>query len=558
VENRGARAKRRPSVDRHAAAALDSAGMTSPDDLRWAARYDFVDELWRDRARVIFDPELEAALLRDRTLEGRDDEGCRALLDALVPKTPTDGVWMVVRTAEIAAQLRRSRPGATFLPRDGMGDLLRRADWDVALVDLGSLLTEDERTGTDGLPTRVEHVRGVDPDERRVSMLAELGRGVEQGRAVVLSAPVSPEGADEPTGLDYGEVADILASDLGGGRIYGLYEPPMAAIVDFGERIEGIDEPGDDVDSAQEGDADWVENTGSVQLVVGEADPFESDDDVPLVYDNTLGSQEPGFSYFLAVAGAELAAEGLTLVELPTAHSRTVDRHDQPQTGSQTSSGTLEALRAQLQQARRRADLAAIDRQSHLERVDALEAHNERLRADVAELRDRLAMAVDSSAIAQASVVSDLPPEERLDAAMAREQALRWRVTQLERELDALIGRPVDLLQAEVASLRARLDDRPPVATSDPVQAPDSGGVAVGRDERAIVTGHPCAGRARRPVNGHGFEPVTHSLGTVAAARATQAIVRAVEDLVRRVERGGIGTFELRRNLVALRRRLQR
>jgi predicted nucleic acid-binding Zn-ribbon protein len=482
--------------------------MTSRDDLRWAARYEFVDDLWRDRARVIFDPEIEDALLRGA------GEGERALLDALVPRSATDGVWVVVSTADVAARLGRRRSGVTFLPVSGVGDLLRRADWDVALVDLAGLGTEDEQT--DEAHTRVDPRREL-PEARRASMLAELGRGVEQGRAVVLSVPAAVGGdASSSPGLDYGELADILADELGGGRIYGLYQPPMAAIVEFGERIEPFEaEEGDD-------DAQWADDTGSLELPVSDA--LDADEDVPLAYDNTLGSQEPEFSHYVAVAGAEPSASGLTLIELPiAAHD---DRRDEE---------AVAALRAQLHQARRRADLAAIDRQAHLERVDALEAQNERLRADVAELRDRLARAVDAASSEAPARASESAGQDRLDAALAREQALRWRVTQLERELDALVGRPVDALEAEVASLRARL------AAAQSGQAPQ---------ERAIDT----AERARRPANGHRTEIVAHPLGPASA----QAAVRAVEDLVKRVERGGIGTLELRRNLIALRRRLQR
>ena len=32
------------------------------DERRWAARYQFLEELWRERDRIVFDPELEHAL----------------------------------------------------------------------------------------------------------------------------------------------------------------------------------------------------------------------------------------------------------------------------------------------------------------------------------------------------------------------------------------------------------------------------------------------------------------------------------------------------------------
>ena len=519
----------------------------SRDDLRWAARFGFVDELWRDRARIVFDPALEAVLVHER-LEGDAVQGALDLLDALLPPTATDGVWMVVSNAETAARLRRQRPGTTFLPREGMMDLLQRADWDVALVDLAALLVDGEH-----------------------ELLAALGRGVEQGRAVVLSARGVTTAADDEQRFDYGEVADVLAEDLGGGRIYGLYDPPMAAVVDFGERIEGfatldaeLDEEADELDEIDEiedaddvdedAEGDWSERTGSIELPVrpGEDElELDADDDVPLVYDNTLGSQEPEFSYYLGVAGAELAAEGLTLVELPPATDSA---------GSEAESDALRSMRAQLTQARRRADLAVIDRQTQLERIDALEVENEQLRGDVTDLRDRLARMVEPGRAEVDEPSHAESAEDRLDAALAREQALRWRVTQLERERDALIGRPVDALQAEVASLRAQLQDAG--SDEDPsggsgANEPDLGGSAdpgVGSAPNGVSEGRAIDtapfGAVRRPVNGHRTE--------IVVTPTKQAVVRAVEQLVRRVERGGIGTLELRRQLVALRRRLVR
>src|SRR5690606_28522218 len=156
----------------------------------------------------------------------------------------------------------------------------------------------------------------------------------------------------------------ILLDELGGGRIYGVYRPPMAAVLDFGEGDEDEGDVEDEADEAarEEGDG--------------------GDDEVALTFDNTLGSQAPAFLEYVGVVGdAQELPEGMTLVELPA---------DAPSV-EQSSDG---ALRAQLLQAQRQAELAAIDRQALLEKVDLLESAQGRLEQQAAELRDHLARAV--------------------------------------------------------------------------------------------------------------------------------------------------------------------
>ena len=442
--------------------------MNPPWSVRWAARYAFVDELWRGKARVVVDPALEA-VLRDAGpgVAHGSDPALRALLDDLLPREPVDGepVWMAVATATVAADLGPQRPGTTFVPLEGIADVLTRAHWGVAMIDLGADFDAS----------------GGPPGHQAENALDELGLDDHDGRAIVLSAPVRDYPRSE-VGLDYNEMADLVADRLGGGRLYGLFVPPMAAVVEFGDAT--ADEEVDDQQTVE----------------------IREDEEVPLTYDNTLGSQDPVLLEFIAVVGAAAPIEGLALVELPP-----VDDDEEDEGGA----------RAQLQQARRRADLAAIDRQAQLERAEALERDN-------VELRRQLELDGPRPSA---------EPTGDLEAALAREQALKWQVTELEHALRQALSRPVEELEAEVARLKARLTE-PTLPTAPPAPleatAPD---VTLLGGERPLVP-------AAKPSPSPG--PAVPS-----------AAIAAVDALVRRVERGGIGVLELRRKLVDLRRRLR-
>ncbi|HET6582664.1 MAG TPA: hypothetical protein VFG69_04440, partial [Nannocystaceae bacterium] len=128
---------------------------------------------------------------------------------------------------------------------------------------------------------------------------------------------------------------------------------------------------------------------------------------------------------------------------------------------------------------------------------------------------------------------------ERLDATLAREQSLRWRVSALERELDALRVRPVEELEAELAAARAQ--------AAAAAAAVDSGGA--GGDE--------AVGGATNGARRVGTDDARRLPALRAGGSGRTAALRAVEGLVRRIDRGAIGTNDLRRELSALRRRLR-
>jgi len=534
-------------------------------ELRWAARYTFCDAQWRGRARVVADADLEA-LLRD-DVASRLGGSSLELLDALLPRERGVPVWMIVGNDETARALAPSRPGVRFVPASAGVDVLARERWEVVLL---GLRTNADDMGTDatGLATTIDEGPARAFGRHASVWMDAIADAVARGRSAVLAVDAD-EGA-------YESLVEVTTTLFGDARMYAVYRPSIVAFVelDGGEQgggngfddaaagelgdaldDEGIDEPNAD-DDEDELSAIPTHNRYDRWDVDDDAGEEESDEDeaVPLSFDNTLGIAEPRFVAYVALVGPGETPEGLTLVEVPPAAAARPAEVIEP---------ADPALRHQLAQARRQADLVAIERQRLVEHIDAIEADNAALREAVAQLRDQLAGALEPAAAG-----------ERLDAALAREQSLRWRVAALERELAELRVRPVDELEAELASARARLS-----AVSEPA-APRV--VAADRTEDADDHAHAQRGGDRGPAppphetdddvdggpngappsNGHlgrrvGTDDARRLPAVRAAASGRTAALRAVEGLVRRIDRGAIGTIDLRRELTALRRRLR-
>ena len=338
----------------------------------------------------MLDPALEDALLAGLPV-GEEAEPLRELVDALLPAVDEGiAVWMAVRDDGTARRLARSRPGTRFIPKHDLPGLCAEVSWEAALIDLDAAASLG----------RGEDVASASLDGLGLSVTAE--------RNVVLWGDAG-EGA-----LEYEALADAMLQQLWldgvTQRIYGLYQPPMAAVVDFGESLE--------VDGA-ESDLEITLSVHPSELR-GEA---EEDDEVPLYFDNSLGAQEPGLDLLLGVCSGATLPEGLGLVELPAA-----------------AAGQPSGLRAQLVSAQARAQRAEIERQTLLDRLDALQRENR-------ELRERVEAGPDP--------FDALARDEALEASMAREQALKWKVSGLEHQLSQAIARPVEALEAEVARLSA-------------------------------------------------------------------------------------------------------
>lgn len=489
--------------------------------LRWAARYAFSEDLWRSRARVVLDPALEDALLAGLPV-GEDAEPLRDLVDALLPARGDGGpdVWMAVRDHDVAARLGRLRPGTRFVALDRLPSLCAEVAWEAALIDLDAAA----RLG-----------RGEDI---AAASLAGLALPTDAARNVVVWA------AAGEAGLDYEALAEAMMEQLWSKgvtqRIYGLYQPPMAAVVDFGESLE-VDDAASDLE---------ITLTVHPSELRGEAE----DDDVPLYFDNSLGAQEPGLDLLLGVCSSAALPEGLGLVELPAA-----------------AAGQPSGLRAQLASAQARAQRAEVERQTLLDRLDALQRENR-------ELREKVEAGPDP--------FDALARDEALEASMAREQALKWKVSGLEHQLSQAIARPVEALEAEVARLSAR-DDAEEAA---PAEAPDDEGAASDAEpesadvpaeadtlgpaevepQAAAVPTEPDTLDPGGAVSG-AFEVPDEALPDPREPAAdAEAVVLLVKDeardqvlssqlrrLVQRLERGGIGVLALRRELGTIARRLR-
>ncbi|MBX7078948.1 MAG: hypothetical protein K1X88_07150 [Nannocystaceae bacterium] len=461
--------------------------------MRWAARYTFCDPLWRGRARLIVDAELEA-VLREVVVDRRAGTApWRELLDALLPRERGVPVWMLVGSEEAASVLAPHWPGVRFLALDAIEDRIARAPWEIALLTI-------TRDG-DGWGA----LEGV---------LGDVGAAMGRGRTAVVAAL-----ADD---LDYESFSNLIGPSLPQAKVYGGYAPSMFAFVEFdADGDELADDEDDDVITGipthpgPRGGERWDDDDDDVPPA-GE----DEDEGVPLSFDNTLVGGEPALSVWIAIASESSDfAEGLTLVELPE--------------GGGGDGVVASALRRQLHETRRLADLSALERQRLVERVDALEGDNATLREALTQLREQLAGALDPGVSA-----------ERLDAALSREQSLRWRVAALERELAELRVRPVDELTADNEQLRARLQaaqqrdtDVPPRREPEPREPVETDGVP----PRRFAT--PDA--ARRLAGGR------------AAGSGRTAALRVLEALVRRVEVGQLDRASLRRELAALRRRLR-
>ncbi len=475
---------------------------------RWAARYVFCDALWRGRARLLVDHELEDVMRAVATGgETFDDDPTRELLEALLPRERGTPVWMFVRNDEAVRLFSPRWPGVRFSQIGAAIEAIGVLPWESAMVVLSG--SDDEDDGTDvGGPMRTS----VDAGGRYVigrmarAWIDALGETLSRGRTAML---VSPR-ADDPA---LTALSELLDASMPAVRMFGMYVPSVLGFVEM-DRGEGGEEP-----EASDGGGEisriptWA-RAGRIDVEDDADDGGDElgreDDGVPLSFDNSLAQGAPRLVGVLAVVGRLTeTAEGLTLVEVDA--------------GNTDEAGSTD-LRRVLGQLRRQHDLVALERQRAVEQLDALQAENATLREALGELRDQLANGVEATAAADA---------ERLDAALSREQSLRWRVAALERELAALRVRPVDELEAELASLRLQVAAPPAVAPAE--LAP---GAPPGARPRAVAYD-----AARRLAVGAG-----HEGGRTAA-------LRVIDGLLRRQDRGP-QVAALRRKLRALRRRL--
>src|SRR5690606_33435884 len=328
------------------------------------------------------------------------------------------------------------------------------------------------------------------------TLLEVLGERLEDDpeRSVVLSLPCT---SDEDA--CYELLAELVEELFGDGRIYGLNRPAMAAFYDFGPVLEPEDQAGQ----------------------TGEAD---------IEVDNSLGSESPRFEVFIAVVGARIPGEGVTFIELPGPSAE--PSAAELGRAAPATDDELASLRAQLAEAKRRGDLHAIERQSLLEKLEQAEDR-------IANLEDQLAEAPERPEPGESPTTGP-----RLDELLAREQTLRWELERMRGELERLEARPVEELEAELASLRAELEH----AQSDlELSAEASLAEADGADEDELDD-ETLAELAQMLVDAEQTdEPTPAQLREWRRARAR------LEHLLRKLERGGrLSALELHRELVQL------
>jgi hypothetical protein len=286
-------------------------------DQRWAARYTFCDALWRGRARVVADPELEALLVESDRQGALGDAAppVLELVDALLPRERGVPVWMIVGSDEIARRLAPSRPGVRFVAATAAADVFARHPWEVALVAL--------RTSTDEMFTDVGGYAVTTIDEgpgrafgrHAAGWMSAIADAVGLGRSAVLAVD-----ADDAA---YDALVESAAAYFSAARIYAMYAPAMLAFVELDDAQEE-DDDGNGLDAhdisavptynrIEGAPADrWDVDDGGE----AEADDEDDEDAVPLSFDNTLGAAEPRFLGYLAIASGDEAPDGLTLVEV--------------------------------------------------------------------------------------------------------------------------------------------------------------------------------------------------------------------------------------------------
>ena len=436
---------------------------------RWAARIQLLRELWEGRDRIIVDPMVERFLSSAQGIGARRRSGaCAEVVDGLL-----GGVAGRVR---LLADDPRSLPGARrhqgleLAEADASAAVLDSAPWEVALVDLGRYLGPDAspsrmlRRDLPGLARRL--------DRRAIALLDVLADGIAQGRVVVVTVAAAL--------VRVAEFQALIEACFERAHLLGIAPLPVMAAVDFGVVARGDDGRGG------------------------------GDGEVGIAFDNSLGA-DPKFTEYIAVVGQTLTG-GLTLIEIPPVAATPVSRE-----------GT-DTLRIQIAQARRQLELAAAARESLVEQLDAALGRASSLEDRCSSLEERLAEAAWGPGDRSPSERDDAPASGEGNAVLlATLQSLRWEVEKSKEEVRRLTERPVGVLEAEVASLRARLEEV-------------AGGEATG-EATGETAGVPAADEGRAsPAPGP-------SLAGIERAQA------AIDVLLRRLDRGGVGQRELRRKL---------
>ncbi len=388
---------------------------------RWLAVYAFLGEQWQGRRRVLADPVLEQALRRRQASFGPPGSPARDLLDGLAPEAPGRArVWRVVWDAGAGDDQAGRAGGAKVIAAEQAAARLRGdVAWEVALVRASAW------------------PRGGPREE----LLAVLSEGAARGRTVILLEPLARAervGGGVEAALE--RLTGLLTADVGPGfgraRLYALAAVDGASVIDCGGLAEEEDDAGDE--------------------------------DIPVVFDNTLASETPRYSHVVALANGVAPPVGMTLVELPGDDEPAAPGLGEAGAAGETSSsslrGTIALLRRQHARSRRQAELSEVARQASLAELERARADCANLEARVHALERDLAEALElrSQALEPARGVPSSGLEDaRADALRAGLVAARWELEQAALEIERLTLRPVEALEAEIASLRVQLESSP-------------------------------------------------------------------------------------------------
>ena len=404
-------------------------------DPMWAGQYLLLDELWRGRERIVYDPLLNNVLLApggdglawDR--EGR----VHGLLEALLA-SDSAGVWLLFEDLEIVA--RAGVDTSVFVARslsDG-ARLAHRRRWETAMVDVSEVLDELVERGQYATASRFGH-------DGAAMLVDALLESVTPDRALVLWTRAD---ASEP-----GDSARLVALRRLCKERCGL---PIQLV-------------------------------GLSHASVLQAFPLStrSDDDggYGIDVDNRLGTDHPEFRYYMAVLGPQVPP-GITVVELPAASaSMAVKVTPKPPTESlssppkrPTSSPDTDwvaerlLLQEQRDHAERQLEESEQGRMTLLRDLDRATQH-------IAELEDELDDLRDPPGASDEDRDEDAhePEGELAEQALVLQAA--WELEQLRAQVTALRARPVSELEAENAALRAKLTSLG-ASIDAPINAPDT------------------------------------------------------------------------------------
>lgn len=396
-------------------------------DPMWAGQYLLLDELWRGRERIVFDPQLNQLILAPGGDElAYDKEGrVHRLLESLLAQDSA-GVWLLFENLHRVAKagVDPTLFGARAL-HDGPLLALRR-HWEVAMVDVTRLV--------DAMSQRPSPLSGdASPLPPEASLVDALLSSLEEDRSLVLWTRADAKEPRDSARLSC--LFRLLASTRPGAlqnepQLVGLSRANVLQAFPLGS-VPGADEQGVDVD-------------------------------------NRLGTDYPDFRYYMAVLGPRIPG-GVTLLELPSVEQGPVSSNrPAARRGSDRRS-----LRDRLDYVEQELEASERSRLELLRDLDHATAQVTELEDELDDLREApgLISGEEASGEVVSGEASSGPRGVQAQAPAGssagdndevQEQALllqaSWEIEQLRSALKELRARPVEAIEAENARLRAALE----------------------------------------------------------------------------------------------------